>query len=334
MGGIESKRLGQFKFEKNSDIFGTNIIKEKINKIRGVENYPPYFTKKMLIELEKNDLKLFNKYYQQYKLFRPTTKNKVDAILEGIFYPMEQLCNLSDEELYQLLVDREIEEMSEEGLIKYQVSKTINPESQCKTFEDTYSFYSATGHKDINDFIRGISKDLPENFFYPLVGGNRSNIRLLYCIHQMDNMIKNSNKFGDGKTIYYKGIRPPTLIVIESSMKDKKTVKDGDIDFQLLLNDVGFGSVTTDINIAKNFVKGYNCCILMFSIPENIRIVDKTTETHEQETILERNIIYSSFVKRKTIEDTFVIECSIRKFSYPLLDIYNGKNNKIVEFYN
>jgi hypothetical protein len=333
MGSVESKRIGVLKYETYSDIFETEMIKKKIKNIRDTSVYPPYLTKNDLIETEKNDLRKFNEYFKKFKLFKPTSINRVDAILEGIFYPMEQLVQFSDNELYQLLVDRKIEEMSEEALIKYQVSKIIDGESECKTFEKTYDFYSSTGYQDINVYIREKTKGLPENFFYPLVGGNRKNIRLLYCIYQLDSFIKLSNKFGDGKTIYYRGITPPTLIVLQSCMENNKNVKDGKLDFELSLNDIGFSSITTDINIAKNFTKDYNCCILMFTIPKNIRYGDYSSKTHEKELILERNILYSEFEKKMKFDGIFIIECSIRKIPYRLLDIYNGNTNKIVEFY-
>jgi hypothetical protein len=337
MGNLETKRLHEDKkYDNISDIYGTDLLKQKIINIRESSEYPPYLTKDMLLSLKENDDKLYKQYVSKYRILKSKTIDEIDKILESIFYPIEQLCQLSDENLFKLLKDRNISEMTEEALIKWQVEKIISTESQCATFQKTYEYYSSTGYIDINTFLRYKSNGLPDKFFYPLVGGKRCNIRLLYCVYQLDTLIINSNKFGDGKTIYYRGIKPSSIIAIESIIENEKKIDENlkKSDFKFQLTDYGFSSITKNIDIARRFVKTGYCCILMFIVPENIRYTDKSDETSEQELVMERNIVYYNFLKKGQRDGVFIIECEIYKEPYFLNRIYNGKRNKIVEAYD
>lgn len=339
MGETHSKRIGSsVKYNKYSDIFVTEAILKYILKVRGTINYPPFLTKEKLQKIKKTDSKLFNEALRHYKLFKPQTTDSIEAILEGIFYPIEQLCQFSESQLKKIIEERNIIGTSEHDVMLWQIKKNIDSESQCKTFAQTFEYYASSGFGDINRFLREIG-GLPDNFLYALIGGHVKNIKLLYCIYQLDNIIKEPNTYGDNKTIYYRGIKKPTLIVIEKAMKNDKEVHDklNEESFMIQLNEPGFSSITTDINVAKKFVEtdeGYNCCILRFTLPANIKCVDKTKENQsEQESIIERNIIYSNFTKHDKIDGVHVIDCRIQKFTYPLTDIYSGVKNNIVEFY-
>lgn len=298
--GTSYSTIGKFDYSNYKDVFEKDHI-EDIKKIREGFEYKPF-----------------------------------DSENINNFYALEQLCCIESEDLLKLCKKRNIkvddDKPLEQKILDWQIEMKTKKWS-CKTFQETYYYYKGSGYGDLNRFLRNTS--LPFNF-YPLIAGD--NTHILHCIYQLDNFIEKDGIYGDYNKYVYRGITPPELIILKRSMKknnDKKVKTGKEIYFESLLMGNGFVSTSKNIKTALTIVKNqndeYNCCILKFKIPKEIKFLDIDTESDEAEIIIQRNIIFKQFNKLgyDKIQNMYVIECQIYPFDPDIKRFY--KDNSILD---
>lgn len=262
------------------------------------------------------------------------------------FYPLEQLCFFTYDNLIKLCEDRKIEidinKPLEINILDYQINKIVFGSKRCETLEDAYEYYVGAGFVDMNTFLRRNDISLPYNF-YPLIAGDSNkgssvgkNVSILNCIYRLDNYIEKYGEFGDDETFVYRGLTPPELVVVEHSLEnDKKIRKHGEIYFREGLSGKAFTSSSKSIKEASRFVckEGYDCCLLKFKIPSDIKFLDKSKYTTEEEYIIQRDIIFLNFEKiGKDENDVYIIECRIKPVPTKLEEFYK-KDCPILKYY-
>jgi len=255
------------------------------------------------------------------------------------FFPLEQLCSLEEDELKQIINIRNIEidgnKTLEENIFDWQIHK-LTMKRWCNNFDNLYSYYKGSGYQDINEYLRKNNRNLPSNI-YPLIGGKNLNVQILYCIYQLDKYISRDGLFGDSDTFFYRGIKPAELIVVKNCLKTSniasRKIKKNEKCFISGIYDNAFISASKKIDKAANFVTHpeFNCCILRFRIPTDIKYLDKDYEEYgdfkdiegESEIIIQRNIWFSDFKYYDLYKNIYIIDCEIE---------LRGKN--IDSFYN
>lgn len=303
--------IGKHNYSRPSDVFK----KKQLEKLKNIRN------------MSENDYPPINK--------------------RNLFYPLEQLCFFSYDELLKFCKEKNIkinpDKPLEINIFDWQIEKFVSKSKKCENMEKAYNFYKGDGFKEVNDLLRRKDIDLPYNF-YPLIAFNCNdyNGSTLNCIYQLDNYIEKCGKFGDDETFVYRGLTPPQLVVVKRSIKNDMVIrKSGEIYFRESLPDKAFISASKSIDVASGIVeshtigdKKYNCCILKFRIPEKIKFLDKDFDSEEQEILLQRGILFYNFKELgKDNNDIYVIECEIKSF-YDDLDNFYKSDCPILKYYN
>lgn len=130
-----------------------------------------------------------------------------------------------------------------------------------------YKYQQSTEYSNLNKFLRDISnlkKFMSDN----------PNEKYTKLIQNLDNKIQNTGNYTN--TYLYRGISGgiiPAIMELTSGVLVNKA----------------YTSTTKNLDTAKKFVSDDGCCILMFTIPEDIKYLEMPNQNWEQEILLQRN---------------------------------------------